>query len=133
MLNESTDFDLVCYCDADWGGDKVDRKSTAGYIFKLGKSVITLKWKKQQTATLFSTEAEYMALKIAVKEVLWIRQLLDGVGSKGNTASTIYEDNKGCELLSEHSVHRQRTRHINMTPTILKTMKSRINLLILIK
>ena len=37
MLNESTDFDLVCYCDADWGGDKVDRKSTAGYMFKIGK------------------------------------------------------------------------------------------------
>lgn len=58
---------------------------------------------------MFSTEAEYMALRIAAKEVLMIRQLLDGVGSKGNTASTIYEDNGGCELLSEHSVHRQRT------------------------
>ena len=114
MFREGSEFELVGYCDADWAGDKVDRKSMTGYLFKLGNSIITWKCKKQQTIALSSTEAEYMALGDAVKEALWIRQLLKGLGLKGKAASTIYEDNEGCKMLSEHPIHHQRTKHIDI-------------------
>jgi len=32
--------DLECFVDADWAGDKNDRKSTSGYVFRLGKGTI---------------------------------------------------------------------------------------------
>lgn len=32
LFKESNNFDLVSRCDVDWGGDRVDRKSMAGYI-----------------------------------------------------------------------------------------------------
>ena len=114
VFSEGNEFELVGYCDADWAGDKTDRKSMTGYLFKLGNSIVTWKCKKQQTVALSSTEAEYMALGDAVKELLWIKQLLHGLGLKSNTISKIYEDNEGCKLLSEHPVHHQRTKHIDI-------------------
>ena len=111
---EGNEFELVGYCDADWAGDKTDGKSMTGYLFKLGNSIVTWKCKKQQTIALSSTEAEYMALCDAVKELLWIKQLLHCLGLKSDTISKIYEDNKGCKLLSEHPVHHQRAKHIDI-------------------
>lgn len=107
-------FDLVGYCDSDWAGDKVDRKSITGYLFMLGGTAITWKSTKQQTVALSSTEAEYMALGDAVKELLWLSQLLSNVGLKFNSSPIIFEDNEGCKLLSTHPVHHQRTKHIDI-------------------
>ncbi|TID16750.1 hypothetical protein CANINC_004107, partial [Pichia inconspicua] len=67
-------FKLVGYCDSDWAGDKADRKSITGYTFLLGNTAVTWKSTKQQTVALSSTEAEYMALGDAVKELLWLKQ-----------------------------------------------------------
>ncbi|PAL11902.1 hypothetical protein B8W92_11625, partial [Moraxella osloensis] len=72
-------MNLVGYCDSDWAADKNDRKSVTGYVFMMAGAAITWKSKKQQTVALSSTEAEYMALGDAVKEVLWLTQLLKHV------------------------------------------------------
>ena len=34
-------FDLIGYTDADWAGDKVDRKSTSGACQFLGRSLVS--------------------------------------------------------------------------------------------
>jgi hypothetical protein len=68
-----TDGELTGYCDADWAGDCEDRRSTTGYIFTLAKGAGTpISWKsrKQTTVALSSTEAEYMALSDATKEII---------------------------------------------------------------
>lgn len=62
------------YVDSDWGAAE-DRKSTFGYVFMVGSAPITWQSKKQQTVATSSTEAEYMSLKEAAKEVIWIRML----------------------------------------------------------
>lgn len=62
---------LIGYVDSDWGSNEIDRKSTTGYIFKLFDNC-TISWntKRQNSVAASSTEAEYMALYEAVKEVL---------------------------------------------------------------
>ncbi len=107
-------FNLIGYCDSDWAGDKVDRKSITGYVFMLGSTAITWKSTKQQTVALSSTEAEYMALGDAVKEVLWLSQLMVHIGLKLHSPPTIFEHNEGCKMLSTHPVHHQRTKHIDI-------------------
>ena len=111
---KTTYFNLIGYSDSDWAGDKMDRKSITGYVFLLAGCAITWKAKKQQTVALSSTEAEYMALGDAVKELLWLKQLLNHVGLKFKSPPIIFEDNEGCKLLSNHPVHHQRTKHIDI-------------------
>lgn len=106
--------DLVGFTDADWAGDKWDRKSTSGYVFFHGGAAVTWKSKKQATVALSSTEAEYIALSEAAKEAVWLRQLLRDLGAGDSAATVLYEDNMGSIFLSSHPVGHQRTKHIEV-------------------
>ena len=57
------------YADSDFAGDKNDRKSTTGWIFKLGNNTISWRSAKQKAVTLSTTEAEYMAASDAAKRL----------------------------------------------------------------
>ena len=64
------------WADSDFAGDKTDRKSTTGWIFKIGDNTISWKSIKQKAVTLSTTEAEYMAASDASKEAIWLQDLL---------------------------------------------------------
>ena len=53
-------LDLVGYCDADYAGSLVDRKSTSGTCQFLGRSLVSWFSKKQSSIALSTTEAEYV-------------------------------------------------------------------------
>jgi hypothetical protein len=53
---------LHAYTDANWAGDLTDRRSTTGYCFLLGTSVISWRNKKQTVVAHSSIEAEYRAI-----------------------------------------------------------------------
>ena len=61
---------LQIYCDSDWVADPVDRKSTTGYIIRLGAGLVSWKSCKQQSVSISSTEAEYKALAKCMKEFM---------------------------------------------------------------
>ena len=50
------------YSDADWAGDREDRKSTSGYLFQIAGGPVSWRSKKQNTVALSTAEAEYVAL-----------------------------------------------------------------------
>ena len=63
---------LVGFSDADWAGDIDSRRSTSGYIFKLGNCLISWCSRKQATVAKSTTEAEYVSLSIAAQEAIWL-------------------------------------------------------------
>ncbi|CAG7823373.1 unnamed protein product [Allacma fusca] len=71
---------LVGYCDADYGTDKVERKSTTGVIFTFNGSPLTWLSRKQTIIALSTTEAEYVAAATACKEGIWVRNILEDIG-----------------------------------------------------
>jgi hypothetical protein len=91
----SKDNELIGFCDSDFAGDVDTRKSTTGFVFMLNGGPIAWSSTTQSTTALASTEAEYMALTDAMKEVLWLRWLLTFLGIEQETPTLVHVDNQG--------------------------------------
>ena len=63
------------YSNANWAGDKEDRKSMSGYLFPFTGGPMSRRRKKQDTVALSTAEAEYVALSSAAQESVWTRRL----------------------------------------------------------
>ncbi len=102
------------YCDADWGGDANERRSTTGYVFFVGVGAVSWNCKRQPTIALSTTEAEYMAISHCTKEARWLRKLMADVGLVQNGATNIMCDNQGYIALAKNPTHHSRTKHIDI-------------------
>ena len=78
---------LCAFSDADWVGDPTNRRSTNGYCFFLGSSLISWKSKKQTYVTCSNTEAEYRVLADTISEPFWLRWLLKDLGVSTSSAT----------------------------------------------
>jgi len=107
-------LELRAYSDADWAGDPTDRRSTTGYCFFLGDSLISWRSKKQTVVARSSTEAEYRALADATQELLWLRWLLEDMGVTHSAATNISCDNQSAIQIAHNDVFHERTKHIEI-------------------
>ncbi|XP_071714179.1 secreted RxLR effector protein 161-like [Rutidosis leptorrhynchoides] len=58
---KETCFDLVAYSNSDYGGCKIDRKSTSGSVQFLEDKLVSLSSNKQHWVATSTAEAEYVA------------------------------------------------------------------------
>ena len=72
LYSKNDNLDLIGYTDADWAGNRDDRKSTSGYFTLVGGNLVTWKSKKQKVVALSSVEAEFRGIAKGVTEILWI-------------------------------------------------------------
>lgn len=105
---------LIGYTDSDWAGDKNDRKSVSGYVFKVYGNVVSWSSRKQPTVSLSSTEAEYMALSDGICEAKWLRSLLGEIGIDCSQSTNIYVDNQSCIKVAENPKDHRRMKHIDV-------------------
>ncbi|XP_075474543.1 secreted RxLR effector protein 161-like [Primulina tabacum] len=78
----------VCgYVDADFAGDKDQRRSQTGYTFTLYGNTVSWKSTLQPIVALSTTESEYIAVTEAFKEALWIKGLVEEL--EGNAVKTV--------------------------------------------
>jgi len=123
--NNKNEIKLEGFSDADWGGDRKDRKSTSGYIFKLANGPISWGSKKQQIVALSTSEAEYIALALAVQEGIWIKNLLSEILNEdqhGMDQLLIFEDNQSCMKMTKNPVNHGRTKHIDIRYHFLRDL-----------
>ena len=102
---------LRAFSDADWAGDPTDRRSTIGYCFLLGSSLISWRTKKQTHVARSSTEAEYRALADTTSELLWLRWLLKDLGVSTSSATLLYCDNQNAIHIAHNDVFNEQTKH----------------------
>ena len=77
ILFKKNDYlDILAYTDADWAGNRDDRKSTSRYFTLIGGNLVTWKSKKQKVVALSSSEAEFWGIAKGVTEVIWLKKLL---------------------------------------------------------
>ncbi|CAL8992931.1 unnamed protein product [Prunus brigantina] len=108
-----TCVNLVVYSDADWAGCSDDRKSTSGGVFYVGNNLVAWHSKKQNSISLSTAEAEYVAAGSCCTQLLWMRQMLEDYGL-AQSCFLIYCDNMSAIDISKNPVQHSRTKHIDI-------------------
>lgn len=105
----------ICYTDADWARDPVDRKSMSGYVFLLAGAAVIWKVKRQTIVALSTAEAEYIAASFATREAIWFRSFFAEIGrSFANDPLKIFVDNQAAIKMSANPVYLSKTKHIDI-------------------
>ena len=68
--------------DADSAGNVDIRRSTIGYVYTLGGTAVSWGSQLQKIVALSTTEAEYVAITEASKEMVWLQSFLEELGKK---------------------------------------------------
>ncbi|GJU87974.1 retrovirus-related pol polyprotein from transposon TNT 1-94 [Tanacetum coccineum] len=102
---------LTAYADADHAGCQDTRRSTSGCMQLLGEKLVSWSSKRQKSAAISSTKAEYIALSGCCAQVLWMRSQLTDYGI-GFNKILMYCDNKSDIALCCNNVQHSRSKHI---------------------
>ena len=104
---------LEGYADADMDGDIDSRKSTSGYVFTFSGGAISWQSKLQKCVALSTTEAEYITVVEASKEMLWLKRFLQELGLQ-QEEYIVFCDSQSAMDLSKNSMYHARTKHIDV-------------------
>ncbi|CAI7821525.1 unnamed protein product [Closterium sp. NIES-54] len=103
---------LTCYTDASFNSVKADGTSIGGYVCLFGGGAMSWRSKKQNKVGLSSCEKEYMALNHGVKEVVWLRRLLEEIGVCQKEPIVILCDNELAVKLAKNACLHGLKKHI---------------------
>ena len=104
---------LEGYTDADMAGDLDGRKSTSGYLFTFAGGAVSWQSKLQKCVALSTTEAEYIAVTEAGKELVWIKTFFKELGMQQDEY-VVYCDSQSAIDLSKNATYHSRTKHIEV-------------------
>ncbi|GKB45107.1 retrovirus-related pol polyprotein from transposon TNT 1-94 [Tanacetum coccineum] len=110
---KDSSIDLTAFADADHAGCQDTRCSTSGSMQFLGDRLISWSSKRQKSAAISSTEAEYIALSGCCAQILWMRSQLTDYGF-GFNKIPMYCDNKSAIALCCNNVQHSRSKHIDI-------------------
>ena len=103
---------FVGYADASYACND-DSTSVSGYVFIMSGGAITWASQKQNNVTLSTTESEYSAMADAAKEVVWLRNLFEGLEYNLPRATKLYGDNSGALAIAKNPQYHKRSKHFN--------------------
>nr|GEY73593.1 retrovirus-related Pol polyprotein from transposon TNT 1-94 [Tanacetum cinerariifolium] len=110
---------LTAFADADHVECQDTRRSTSGSVQFLGERLISWSSKRQKSAAISSTEAEYIALSGCCAQILWMRSQLSDYGLVFNKIP-MYCDNKSAIALCYNNVQHSRSKHIDIRYHFIK-------------
>jgi hypothetical protein len=113
IFPRSSDLQILGFSDADWAGCIDTRKSTTGYCFFIGSSLVSWKAKKQTTVSRSASEAEYRALSSATCELIWLLYLMKDLKIQSSKPPVIYCDSQSAMHITSNPVFHERTKHLD--------------------
>ena len=130
ILQPDRNKNVECYVDADFAGnwnkaeaeDAVNMLSRTGYVIQFMGCPILWVSKLQTEIALSTTEAEYIALSQAMRDVIPLMTIIEELSEvlkikkeKPKIFCTVFEDNNGALELAKTPRMRPRTKHISLT------------------
>nr|GFB09167.1 retrovirus-related Pol polyprotein from transposon TNT 1-94 [Tanacetum cinerariifolium] len=110
---------LTAFADANHVGFQDNRRSTSGSVQFLEERLISWSLKRQKSAAISSTEAEYIALSGCCAQILWMRLQLSDYGL-GFNKILMYCDNKSAIVLCCNNVQHSLSKHIDIRYHFIK-------------
>nr|KYP71480.1 Copia protein [Cajanus cajan] len=110
---------LLGYSDSDYAGCRLDRKSTSGTCYLLGRALVSWHSKKQGCVALSTVEGEYIAAGSCCAQILWMKQQLRDYGTELNKIP-LRCDNTSAINLTKNPILHSRTKHIEIRHHFLR-------------
>lgn len=104
---------IKAFCDADWAGEVIQRRSTTGFVVYLGLCPVSWQSKKQGTVSRSSTESEYRSLANTAAEISWLRHLLCDLKVQVPRAPLLKCDNLSAIALAFNPVFHSKIKHLD--------------------
>ncbi|GKF04090.1 hypothetical protein Tco_0034758, partial [Tanacetum coccineum] len=104
---------LYLTANADHASCQDTCRSTSGSMQFLGDRLVSWSSKRQKSAAISSTKAEYIAMSGCCAQILWMRSQLTDYGL-GFNKIPMYCDNKSAIALSCNNVQHSRSKHIDI-------------------
>ena len=103
FYSKESNLSLVGFSDFDCAGNADDRKSTTSGCFYVGVNLVVWMSKKQNSVSLSTAEAEYIAAGSCCSQLLWMKKLLNDYGISQYTM-VVYCDNSSAIDISKNSI-----------------------------
>jgi hypothetical protein len=116
--------------DAD-GSSQEHRHAISGYVFLINGGAISWSSKKQELVTLSTAKSKFVAATYAVKEALWLRQIIGEIFGPILEPTTLYSDSQSVITLTKDGSYHARTKHIDIRYHFIRfiVQKGTINLI----
>jgi len=110
---------LICYCDAAYAGEKIERKSTNGSCHLIGGNLVTWFNKRQGLIALSTVEFEYISIASCCTQLIWIKNQLEDYDIYEENIP-IHCDNKVVLSISKNPTLHSRGKHIEIRHKFLR-------------
>ena len=114
MFRKGAEMTVEAHIDADYAGSLTDRHSTTGYCTLIEGNFVTWRSKKQVVVSRSSAESEFHAMAQGMREILWIKKILEDLRVKWHGPMKLYCDNKSSISITHNPVQHERTKHVEV-------------------
>ena len=112
--NQNYPWNITCFTDSDYAGDEQSRRSVSVYIIYVHGVPVQFRSKSQQSVTLWSTKAEWIALSKTVKDILFLKHLCNSLEIQVASPITVCVDNMGTVFMSNNVTTSSHTKHVDI-------------------
>jgi hypothetical protein len=110
------DLNIAGYTNAKFAGDIDDKKSSSGYIFLFGGTVVSWLSKKQNCIAKSIMESEYISCSTAVSNAVWIKCFVKSINLGMQDGPTnVFCDNKSAISLIKSGIQNSKGKHIDIS------------------
>ena len=107
-------LELEAFSDADFAGDKGERKSMTGGVLRLNGMTVSWGARKQCGFSLSTMEAEFVAASEMARDLLGLRELLREIGMSPALPMKLYVENQAAISQISGEASSMKAKHIDV-------------------